>query len=419
MQEQAGPRNPLSLDTQLYESAARGESTSSASRSEAAPQSVKPVSQSGESQYFEPGDPLGHSRFLSQPSLSGASVDTLSVRETTGRSLPKISGELRQDNVGATSTPSKEAPRAEATDNLAEIASQPRMSRSALASFTTVGTASPPRDIAGRDVAIGNSELGLKVPASTASSKQEGVAPKETPERSPSSRIISGRQATPPRDSGNVNDRETAPSESERKAPKMEIAEKSPQIQVSNQAADRAAAGASPDGFAVPGVARQTQTKVSASPQQPATASPELQTANPVQSQPIREISFRLGADSSQVDVQVAQRAGKIQVAVRTADPELTKSLQTNLGEVVGRLEDKGFRTETWTPVAGPGGSVLREPNSTNSHSQSGDSSSQNSQQDRGQGQQESNQRQQQRWKAQFEDMFFPPSTTTNEGEQI
>ena len=411
VQALASPRNSLNLDAPKDKSTASSESTFSASPSESSPRAVlASVSQSGESQYSEPGDPLGHSRFLSLPSLSSAAVGTLSVRETTGPSFSKISGEMRKDNVNAASAPSapsapsKEGLRTAASDNLAEVAPQPQTSRVALPSFMPSGSVSPPLDVTVLDALIVPAEVRSKAPAST-------------PERAPSSWIISGRQATPPGDSGSVNDRDTAPSESQRKAPKMEILEKSSQIQVSNQPADHAVAGGSPAGVAVPGVALQTQTKVSVAPQPPTTVSPELQTANPVQSQPIREISFRLGADSSQVDVQVAQRAGKIQVAVRTADPELAKSLQTNLGEVVGRLEDKGFRTETWTPVSGHGGSALREPNSANS--QSGDSSSQYSQQDRRQGQQESNQRQQQRWKAQLEDMFLAPSTPTNEGEQI
>ena len=415
LQAQAGTRNPLSLGSPQYESAARSEGTSSESRAKAAAQAVlKPVSPSGGWQKSEP-DPQGHSGFVSLPSRSSASTGALSVRETTEPSFSKISGEMRPDNVNPSPTRSNEGPSAEASDTLAEIASQPRMSRSALPSVTRAGSGSPPSEIAGRDTPIGNSELELKVPAPTASSKPEGEAPKETPERSPSSRTIFGRQATPPGDSGSVNDRETAPSASERKAPKIEIVEKSPQIQVSNPPADHAVAAGASSRSMVPGVVLLTQTKASVAPQQPATVSPELQIANPVQSQPIREISFRLGADSSPVDVQVAQRAGKIQVAVRTADPELAKSLQTNLGEVVGRLEDRGFRTETWTPVSGHGGPALREPNS---NSQSGDSSSQNSQQDR-QGQQESNQRQQRRWKAQLEDMFLAPSIPTYEGEQI
>ena len=409
LQGQAGPKNPLSLDTPKHESAPPSEGASNASRPEATPKAVlKPVSQSGESPNSEPGDPLGHSSFLSLPSHSSASVGTLLVRETTGPSFSKNLGELRQNSVNA--APSN------ASDNLAEIAPQPQMSRSASPSFITAGSGLPPPDIAGREAPIADSEVGSKVPAPTASNKQASGAPTATPARSPSSRIISGRQAPPPADLGSVNDRDPVSSESERKAPRMELAEKSLQIPVSDLLAGHAAAGASPAGVAAPGEVLQAQTKVTVAPQPPTTVSPELQTANPVPSQPIREISFRLGADSSQVDVQVAQRAGKIQVAVRTADPELAKSLQTNLGEVVGRLEDKGFRTETWTPVSGHGGSALREPNSANS--QSGDSSSQNSQQDRRQGQQESNQRQQQRWKAQLEDMFLAPSTPNNQGEQ-
>ena len=41
-----------------------------------------------------------------------------------------------------------------------------------------------------------------------------------------------------------------------------------------------------------------------------------------------------------------------MQVAVRTEDHELAKSLQTNLGDLVGRLDAKGYKTETWLPSA-------------------------------------------------------------------
>jgi len=67
--------------------------------------------------------------------------------------------------------------------------------------------------------------------------------------------------------------------------------------------------------------------------------------------QPTRQISLKLtGADASKVDIQVTDRAGKVQVSVRTPDHELAKSMQADLGELVGRLEGKGFKTETWVP---------------------------------------------------------------------
>jgi hypothetical protein len=37
-------------------------------------------------------------------------------------------------------------------------------------------------------------------------------------------------------------------------------------------------------------------------------------------------------------------------VAVRTDDRELAKSLQSDLGDLVSRLDEKGYKTATWTP---------------------------------------------------------------------
>ena len=67
--------------------------------------------------------------------------------------------------------------------------------------------------------------------------------------------------------------------------------------------------------------------------------------------QPAREIALRLSSgESGGVDVRITERGGKVQVAVRTSDADLSRSLQSGLGELVGRLEKKGYSTETWTP---------------------------------------------------------------------
>lgn len=101
----------------------------------------------------------------------------------------------------------------------------------------------------------------------------------------------------------------------------------------------------------------------------------------------------------------MVERAGHVQVAVRTPDPELTKSLQTNLGELVGRLEQKGYKTETWVPAVPLHASTgLRESASSSGHSQDqpGNSGSWDGDQPRRQ-QQDSGRRQQARWMTQLE----------------
>jgi hypothetical protein len=77
-------------------------------------------------------------------------------------------------------------------------------------------------------------------------------------------------------------------------------------------------------------------------------ASPPEQTPAPA----TREISFRLaGPESSAVDVKLIDRAGKVHVAVRSADGELAHTLRGDLPELIGRLEQRGFSAETWTPA--------------------------------------------------------------------
>jgi hypothetical protein len=121
---------------------------------------------------------------------------------------------------------------------------------------------------------------------------------------------------------------------------------------------------------------------------------------------PTRQISLKLSTnDSTRVNVDLTERAGKVQVAVRTPDHELAQSLQTDLGDLVGRLESKGFKTESWIPaVVHQAAAPFRPSNSDTGfghpqHPGSGHWGGQQRQQQNG-----SNQRQQARWAAQLED---------------
>lgn len=129
--------------------------------------------------------------------------------------------------------------------------------------------------------------------------------------------------------------------------------------------------------------------------------------------QPLREITFHLSTDASRVDVQLAERAGKIQVAVRTADPDLTNSLQSNLGDLVGRLENQGFKTDSWIPAtaqhgAEAGTTTPKEPSGFADSQGRGDQSAGGGQHSQQRSQQESDQRQQGRWKSQFDAVVSP-----------
>lgn len=142
-------------------------------------------------------------------------------------------------------------------------------------------------------------------------------------------------------------------------------------------------------------------------PQAAGRVSTEIETNPSVRPQPIREISLRLAdKGSNPVDIQMVERAGHVQVAVRTPDHELTKSLQTNLGELVERLEQKGYKTETWVPGAPlHTTAALTESASSSGHNQDqpGHSGSWDGGQQQRQGQHESGRRQQARWMTQVQ----------------
>jgi hypothetical protein len=346
------------------------------------------------------------------PNSTGSEVPGLRSRETGGR--------IRNGDVNVSSASPDQSP-VSTPANPAEIDAPPQGLTGNLATAAgKVSVLSPP-GTRGQDATTPNHEARVESSTSLDIGQEQAPAPEPaTARRSPLSppESIARTQGTAPSDSANMTGRDMGNSESDGKAPRIPIAEKAPQIQLANQPSGHASAGVWMDRVAEPAV--QTHSKIPApQPQAPPTASPELETANASQAPPVREISFRIEAASANVEVQVAQRAGKVQVAVRTADPDLAKSLQTNLGDLVGRLEDKGYKTETWTPVtAQHGTAAVREPsNSANSQSQSGNPGSQGGEQDQQRGQQESNRQRQGRWQTQLEETLRAPIATIPEEE--
>ncbi len=141
---------------------------------------------------------------------------------------------------------------------------------------------------------------------------------------------------------------------------------------------------------------------------------PEINSAS--RPQPARQISLKLtGADSTKVDVELTEKAGKVQVAVRTQDRELAKALQTDLGSLVGRLESKGFKTEAWAPAAPRHVPVAAAQQSgfSNSEGDRQPGSGTGQQQPGRQGQNGSNPRHQARWMAQLNQTISNEETRT------
>ena len=135
----------------------------------------------------------------------------------------------------------------------------------------------------------------------------------------------------------------------------------------------------------------------------PVRVEPKPEISSRLQASPTREISLRLAdADAAKVDVRLTERAGKVHVAVRTDDRELSRSLQSDLGELVGRLERKGYNTETLTPVERPGSSSARET----AGSRDGGSSPGWTQQQQQQGQGDPHRRQRMQWETEMGQNF-------------
>ena len=81
------------------------------------------------------------------------------------------------------------------------------------------------------------------------------------------------------------------------------------------------------------------------------------------------------------VDVRIVQRAGDLQIAVKTADNVTTQGLRQGLSELTNRLNESGYQAESWRPghsaaaaesTGDSGNSSHHQPPSGNSQSNSG-----------------------------------------------
>ncbi len=91
---------------------------------------------------------------------------------------------------------------------------------------------------------------------------------------------------------------------------------------------------------------------------------------------PLQNISLQVGqAGAQKVEIRMVQQSGELQVAVRTGDADLSHGLQQGLSDLVGRLQESGFRAEAWRP-GGPDlhSATVLETKSSSESSQSGDS---------------------------------------------
>jgi hypothetical protein len=106
-----------------------------------------------------------------------------------------------------------------------------------------------------------------------------------------------------------------------------------------------------------PNVRAQGDTKQgepSAAAEQPPQASapqtdPEASLTKPAAA---HDIQLQVGGEgNSRVEVRVTERAGDVHVSVSTADTRLAGQMRQDLPTLAGRLEQSGFRAETWHPT--------------------------------------------------------------------
>lgn len=90
----------------------------------------------------------------------------------------------------------------------------------------------------------------------------------------------------------------------------------------------------------------------------PRAAAPATQTTHtaeiseppsPPASKP-QSITFSTGTGANEVNVRVAERAGDVQVTVRTADADMATSLRDHIPELSNRLAQTGVSADIWSP---------------------------------------------------------------------
>jgi len=99
----------------------------------------------------------------------------------------------------------------------------------------------------------------------------------------------------------------------------------------------------------------------------------------PKAAQPVKQISLQLtpsgNASDQKVQVQLMHQAGELRVAVHTGDSDLAHGLRERLSDLVSRLQETGYHTETWRPVDSPAAlGAASEARSASGDTRDGDS---------------------------------------------
>jgi hypothetical protein len=109
--------------------------------------------------------------------------------------------------------------------------------------------------------------------------------------------------------------------------------------------------------------AREAPARADAAPKteapKPAAHASELPAEAPKASPTARDIRLEVTGADRKVELRVIERAGEVQVAVRTPDEQLAGTLREHLPLLSSRLEQSGFRADQWR-AADAGGTERR-----------------------------------------------------------
>jgi hypothetical protein len=224
---------------------------------------------------------------------------------------------------------------------------------------TAVGGAGPPSDDSLAEQGILAFQA-LLVPAPASDPQLAGQGTQEANDRSSSQNPTLGTGA------GLSGGRSASPATSEQ-GPGLAVAAQPGQDGGTAQAlfaATPVSSNAEAGAAAPPGTSHQAASPISADLSAWDAVGP---APKPVAGGAAREIQLELRDADARVNVRLVERAGSVQVEVRTPDSHLAGSLRDDLPALAARLEQTGLRAETWhdAPAAAAARIKVAEPASS------------------------------------------------------
>jgi hypothetical protein len=318
------------------------------------------------------------------PATTAPPVETTPETGRSAASLTRNRVELRPAEVQATKSPATEPPatgqhatelravETRATDSPATESAVAQAARDAAGEVMTTaaslfarlvarsgGQTSDPEDVPrgqhDTSVAAGSDGLeetgtlafqALLVPVPAADRQFAGQTTPDTGDASARS-ASAGGNSTPGTSAGPGGSRSSSPAPRD---PNPGLALTAQAGQTSGAAQTLAPAAVSPDaGAAASPSASRSHGAATASASPEAARAAELASApKPAAGGVAREIHLELRDADARVNVRLVERAGGVQVDVRTPDSRLAASLRDDLPTLAARLEQTGLRTESW-----------------------------------------------------------------------